>query len=666
MEKNLPAERDFERLKGVFVFGEERFEDVPLTFRADGRLIEGIPAEFSPLVSERRRDFERKKDVTVITGRNAEGLDIRAEYTLYDGFPVAEWVFFITNAGESDSPVISDLFAGGMILRGRNPVLYHGNGDTCDASGYELWETVLEPGMFEIASDRGVPCFGAFPYFRLTFDGWCANCAVGWSGDWKAVFETGEEGVRLFAGQKRLRTYLKPGETIRTPSLIVMTCDGSADRARNMWRRWYFAQVIPREGEKAIGPMLCLHTWMIDGKQEFCGCTEENQISAIDTYIQKGMKPDVWWIDAGWYRCGYDWTVTGDWRPNPENWPNGLGPVGEKCCENGIKLLLWFEPERVHRGTWLHVNHPEWILEEKEGERLNHPNYMLLNLGDRECLDWVIETVDSYIKEFKVGIYRQDFNFAPAAAWKAAETGNREGAVENAHIQGYYRYWDTLLERNPGLIIDSCSSGGRRNDIETMKRAVTLHYTDVGYGVHPIKQKQHREMFEWIPYFRAHNYNWDDANGDYPPGASRPVDEFGYQCAMAPALTSMVEYYDSAEMFATGNRMTELWRRAAPYMIEGDYYPLTVCRKSNADYYAMQFDVPEKGEGFVQIVRNTKAEPDVFTAEMQADEGLIYSFENGLTGEKFEIPGERLAAEGLTVRIPKRSAVLYFYKARKA
>ena len=173
-------------------------------------------------------------------------------------------------------------------------------------------------------------------------------------------------------------------------------------------------------------------------------------------------------------------------------------------------------------------------------------------------------------------------------------------------------------------------------------------------------------MFEWIPYFRAHNYNWDDENGDYTPGASRPVDEFGYQCAMAPALTSMVEYYDSKEMFEMGNRMTALWRRAAPYMIEGDYYPLTVCRMSNGDYYAMQFDVPGKGEGFVQIVRNTKAEPDVFTAKMEACEDLVYMFENGLTGERFEVAGRQLATDGLTVEIPKRSAVLYFYKTREA
>lgn len=46
-----------------------------------------------------------------------------------------------------------------------------------------------------------------------------------------------------------------------------------------------------------------------------------------------------------------------------------------------------------------------------------------------------------------------------------------------------------------------------------MRSSVPLHYTDVGYGHHPIKQKQHRYMFEWIPYFRAHTMNWDNDDG---------------------------------------------------------------------------------------------------------------------------------------------------------
>ena len=86
------------------------------------------------------------------------------------------------------------------------------------------------------------------------------------------------------------------------------------------------------------------------------------------------------------------------------------------------------------------------------------------------------------IKELGVGAYRQDYNFPPLRYWRENESFDRQGINENLYVQGYLRFWDTLLERNPGLWIDSCASGGRRNDLETMRRGVPLHPTDYGYG----------------------------------------------------------------------------------------------------------------------------------------------------------------------------------------
>ena len=50
--------------------------------------------------------------------------------------------------------------------------------------------------------------------------------------------------------------------------------------------------------------------------------------------------------------------------------------------------------------------------------------------------------------------------------------------TENLHVQGYLAYWDALRRRHPGMLIDSCASGGRRNDIETLRRAVPLLRSD--------------------------------------------------------------------------------------------------------------------------------------------------------------------------------------------
>ena len=165
---------------------------------------------------------------------------------------------------------------------------------------------------------------------------------------------------------------------------------------------------------------------------------------------------NVWWIDAGWYTCydkGHrrDWTETGTWEPDRERFPNGLKPVSDCAARHGASMLVWFEPERVRPTTRLDREHPEWLLTVK-GTRDR-----LLNLGNSSCRQWLTDHVCKLIQDNGIKIYRQDHNFAPLLYWRDNEAADRQGMNENLHVQGYLRYWDDLLERNPGLWIDSCA-----------------------------------------------------------------------------------------------------------------------------------------------------------------------------------------------------------------
>ena len=630
---------------------------IPFTFTLDGTRYQGFPKELCV------RTELMRMDASVLCHRftaRAGGLDLIAERYDYRDFAVCEWIMYAENRSDEPSATLSDWrFCADFAADAAD--LYHGNGDTCGTNGYE-WQTdtlCAQPLHIEPCGD-GTPCNGAFPYMRLLFGDWGINLAIGWSGHWSADFALDGGSVTFAAGQGFFNAYLKPGERVRTPRITLQAFAGGHDRGRNLWRSFYFAHMMPRQKDGApLSPKLFVHTWMIDGKSEFSGTTEKNQIDAIDTFLAKGFTPDAWWIDAGWYPCNYDWGVgVGNLRLNEENYPNGLAPVSDHLHKHGMDLLLWFEPERNYTGTDMWREHPEFLLFYKGDNHFWQTN-ALFNLADPAACDWLIDKIDSMIKENGVDIYRQDFNFQPMPYWQQNSEPGREGVLENLHIQGYYRYWDTLLARNPGLWIDSCASGGRRNDPETMRRAVPLHYTDVGYGDHYMKQAQHRQMFEWIPYFRAHNFNWCDDDGNYN-GQPHRIDGFAYQNAMAPAMTDTTEYYHDEVQFAQGRIYHAVWRRAAAIMLDADYYPLTECRKDIRDWYALQFD--KDGAGLVQVIRNVAVESETCTLyPFVYNEGKTYIFTEAISGEVRTLTGAEIKQNGMTFAMPRKSAQMWFY-----
>lgn len=654
--KSIATAADMRLAESLFSFIHP--EHLPLSFRYGGRIIRGLPAEFSPRTETRRADANLL--LTTVRGRNAEGLEIRVEIQQYLDFPAVELLAFFTNASSSDTPLISDVKIVDASIPCGETDLFHGNGDTLHDDGYEWFEHDLSEPASLFTSD-GTSCNGAFPYFRLRGKGSCVSIAVGWPAMWRADLSRTASGVYLAIGQKRSHMVIHPGETMRTPRATFIASAGDETRSVNMWRRWYLTHILPRENGQPLPPKCCMHVFGAEGKPEFTGASQSNQLAGIADYLKNGVRPDIWWIDAGWYPCDYEWPRTGTWQPDSARFPNGLAPIGEACDANAMQLLLWFEPERVRPDTELDQSHPEWLLRRTLENGSIHEN-RLLNLGNPECCDFIIERVDSIIKASRVRIYRQDFNFAPAPYWEQAESADRIGAVENLHVQGYLRYWDALLERNPGLWIDSCASGGRRNDLETMRRAVPLHYTDVGYGNHPIKQKQHHQMFAWIPYFRAHNMNWDDpTTGEY--GTSNHVpDRFSYHCAMAPALTDMLEHDADAEAYALAREMQSIWRKAAALMLSGDYYPLTACRKSRQDFYAVQFHDPDAEKGFFQIIRNNACPEPAFAVRLNAlDANAVYRLIEAESGEVSEFSAQTLT-DGLSIELPLRTARIFFYE----
>jgi alpha-galactosidase len=487
---------------------------LPFSFVYDGKSSSELLAHWEFKSGSRKLDEMRTKHILTWSDPQSR-ITVRCVAIEYDDSPAVEWTLYFKNEGNERSPLLKDIQALDAQFE-REPgdefVLHGTKGDWCAPDSYQPFDKKLEPGTTQrFAPFGGRPTNAAFPYYNLQSPVGGILLAIGWPGQWASSFVRDQErGLRITAGQEVLSASLKPGEEIRSPLIAMVFWQGSdVVRAQNLWRGWMVAHNLPRTADGKLPPTQIVACSSHQFK-EMTQANEENQKLFVDRYLEEGMKLDYWWMDAGWYPCNGEWVNTGTWEPDRTRFPNGLRAVSDHARAKGIKTIVWFEPERVgDPDSWLAKEHPEWLLSKKaetpaapKGGGFGSGPGSLLNLGNDEARNWLIDHVDRTLREQGIDLYRQDFNMDPLPFWWGADSPERQGMTENLYVQGYLAYWDALRQRHPDLRIDSCASGGRRDDLETLRRAVPLIRSD--HLFEPTSQQNHHFAFaSWIPYHGA-------------------------------------------------------------------------------------------------------------------------------------------------------------------
>jgi alpha-galactosidase len=590
------------------------------------------------------------------------GLEIRWEGVEYRDFKTVEWTVYFKNTVENPTPVLSQVQGIDAVLEpasGTPVVLHYTRGDTCAANSFEPLTKSMEPGeALHLAPEGGRPTNGAFPYFNLRAGDEGAIIAVGWPGQWAADFECDEEReILISAGQELTNFRLEPGEEVRTPLVVVQfSADNDWIGAQNTWRQWMIQYNIPKEDNAQIE----LPLFAACSSHQFAEMTkanEQNQIEFLDSYLAKGLKIDYWWMDAGWYVGAEEknWPWTGTWEVDrrPHRFPNGLRAVSDHAHERGAKTIVWFEPERVAEGTWLTTEHPEWVFGGAKGG--------LLNLGNPDAWNWLVNHIDKLITDEGIDLYRQDYNIDPLHFWRDNDTEDRQGITENKYVTGYLAYWDELRRRHPGMLIDSCASGGRRNDLETMRRAIPLLRSD--YLFEPVGQQGHTYgLSMWLPVYGT-GYNPSNTVGWGEGTGGNSYNPYMRRSNMCPANIGCFDFRVAVDD-ALIQKLYQEWLEIAPDYY-GDYYPLTAWNLEQDGWIAWQFHRPEAGQGFVQCFRRKDSGfygGSFLLHGLDADtEYEVRNFdEEGVT----RMTGKTLMEQGLNIEIMEKpgAAVLRYTK----
>lgn len=148
------------------------------------------------------------------------------------------------------------------------------------------------------------------------------------------------------------------------------------------------------------------------------------------------------------------------------------------------------------------------------------------------------------------------------------------------------------------------------------------------------------------------------------PAIPPTIDSYAGHCSFGPVSAFPVTAYEEEAVFRVASDWHKLLKRAAPHTLNSDFFCLTPVRKSNEDYFSVQFYKEDEDAGLIQVIRNTRCEEESVTVFPKAfEDGKVYEFESPETGESFTVSGAEINRKGLTVRIPKRSGIFWFYKA---
>ena len=437
----------------------------------------------------------------------------------------------------------------------------------------------------------------------------------------------------------RFASVLHAGETARSP-LIALQFWKTGDwiRAQNVWRHWMVDHNLPRVAGK---PPMPFTATCVDGMFPGMISNAADEISSMRNYAKHDSKLDYFWIDAGWYVSSGDWTRVGTWEPDPKRYPKGIRQVSDAVHENGMKLVVWHEPERVTPGTWLDQHHPEWLIGNPGGERL-------MDLGNPAAWKWTVEHFDGLIREGGVDLYRQDFNTNPAGYWESRDTEGRVGITEIRYIEGYLAYWDELRHRHPDMLIDSCAGGGQRNDLETLRRSVPLLRSDYRFEPNGTQGHNYGISF-WMPF-----------NGT----GVEPADPYVMRSHFCACFAYGGPCNDPNFDFDGRNKMAREWRQVADNFVLGDYYPLTLYTLDAKVWMGWQFNRPEASHGVVQIFRRSECPTDSASFKLQGlDENAMYDLRDFDADGIVRKSGMELGKTGLQVRLAKPgSAATILYR----
>jgi len=169
----------------------------------------------------------------------------------------------------------------------------------------------------------------------------------------------------------------------------------------------------------------------------------------------KDLGCELFVLDDGWFGArNNDKAGLGDYTVNRKKLPDGLEGLSRKIRNKGLEFGLWVEPESVNVDSDLYRAHPDWALTD-EFQPVFGRNQLLLDLTKQEVRDYLVDSICPILDNAKISYVKWDMNRHSIAL----------GSKAHDFVLGLYEVLRRIFGPRPGILLESCSSGGNRFDL---------------------------------------------------------------------------------------------------------------------------------------------------------------------------------------------------------
>ncbi|WP_406276383.1 alpha-galactosidase [Streptomyces sp. NBC_00191] len=448
-----------------------------------------------------------------------------------------------------------------------------------------LVQSELTYGEKVIGSRRGHTGHQHLPWVALDAEGATEErgevygVALGWSGSWRICVQQLPDGLVQITGgagyddSGLLR--LAPGQSYTSPVFAGLWSDSGFGGASRAWHAWQLAHVIPNAATER--PVL-YNSWEATGFD-----ISEKQQRAL-AHRAAAMGVELFVVDDAWFgQRTSDRAGLGDWTPNAERFPKGLGPLAAEVHALGMQFGIWVEPEMVNADSDLYRAHPDWVQHHPGRARTEFRHQLVLNLARRDVQDYLWEQLDTLLTNAPIDYVKWDFNRCFTDAGWPGEQYPQKLWVE--HVHALYALLDRLRAAHPSVAFESCSGGGGRIDLGILARTDQVWTSD---NTDPLDRLAIQRGFTQLHPARV-MAAWVTDSPNVQLNGRVSTLRFRFVSAMAGVLGiggDLTEWTDEELDEARG--WVELYKKIRPLVQHGELYRLRA---------------PEGGLGAVQYVR---------------------------------------------------------------